>query len=227
MPASQRQPMIAFLAVLAPVLLIVGIWFGGHPEDLPRFARSTFEANHQTQVVNEALAHISSDYYRPISKSQLANASISGAVASLDDRFSHYLTAKEFGEFDSPPSFTGIGVEVDAEHQGLLIARVFDSSPALRAGLHAGEVIVAVNGRRLEGLSADAATGLIKGPPGTDVELRIERPATAPHTRHRVSSHSTRSAGLATTRVVSITRATISEPVVASETRTVHGLSAV
>jgi carboxyl-terminal processing protease len=216
--------MIAFLAVLAPVLLIVGIWFGGHPEDLPRFARSTFEANHQTQVVNEALAHISSDYYRPISKSQLANASISGAVASLDDRFSHYLTAKEFGEFNSPPSFTGIGVEVDAEHQGLLIARVFDSSPALRAGLHAGEVIVAVNGRRLEGLSADAATGLIKGPPGTDVELWIERPATAPHTGHRASGHSTRSAGLAATRVVRITRATISEPVVASETRTVHGL---
>ncbi len=82
-------------------------------EDLPGFARSTFEANHETLVVDEALARISSDYYRPIAKSQLANASISGAVASLGDRFSHYLTPQGIREFDSPPSFTGIGVVVD------------------------------------------------------------------------------------------------------------------
>ena len=59
------------------------------------------------------------------------------------------------------------------EHRGLAIARVFDTSPAKRAGLQAGEVIVAVNGRKLAGLSADAATSLIKGPPGTEVALGI------------------------------------------------------
>jgi carboxyl-terminal processing protease len=150
---------------MLPVLLVGGVWLGGHPEELPGFARSTFEANHQTQVVDEAIARISSDYYRPISKSQLANTSISGAVASLGDRFSHYLSPKEYREFDSPPTFTGIGVVIAPEHRGLLIARVFDSSPAQRAGLQTGEVIVAVNGRTLVGLSADAATALIKGPP--------------------------------------------------------------
>ena len=190
--AADRGP-----GVLLPILLVVGIWLGGHPEDLPGFARrSAFEANHQTQVVDEALARISSDYYRPIAKSQLANASIAGAVASLDDRFSHYLTPKEFHEFDSPPSFTGIGVVVAPEHRGLLIARVFDSSPAKRAGLQAGEVIVAVNGRKLAGLSADAATALIKGPPGTDVVLGIERPArlTPPGPPQGHGAHSTRRA---------------------------------
>jgi carboxyl-terminal processing protease len=208
------------LAVLLPILLIVGVWLGGHPEDLPAFARSSaFEKNHETQVVDEALAHISSDYYRPIGKSQLANASISGAVASLNDRFSHYLTPKEFHEFDSPPSFTGIGVIVAPEHRGLLIARVFDSSPAKRAGLQAGEVIVAVNGHKLAGLSADAATALIKGPPGTDVVLGIQRP-TVVHVAHPAGGHAIHS----TTHTVRVTRATISEPVVASETRTVHGV---
>jgi carboxyl-terminal processing protease len=212
------------MAVMLPVLLVGGIWLGGHPQDLPGFARSTFEANHQTLVVDEALARISSDYYRPIAKSQLANASISGAVASLDDRFSHYLTPKEFGEFDSPPSFTGIGVVVVPEHRGLLIARVFDSSPALRAGLKAGEVIVAVNGRRLVGLSADAATALIKGPPGTDVVLGLERPGVAAHIAHPVREHAARPLAHATMHNVRVTRAVISEPVVASETHTVHGV---
>jgi carboxyl-terminal processing protease len=229
--SSRRAPLIVILGVLLPVLLVLGVWLGGHPEDLPGFARgSAFEQNHQTQVVDEALARISSDYYRPIAKSQLANSSIAGAVASLDDRFSHYLTPKEFHEFNAPPSFTGIGVVVSPEHRGLAIARVFDTSPAKRAGLQAGEVIVAVNGRKLAGLSADAATSLIKGPPGTEVALGILRPANVAGSAHASSSSSSSSGSHpastahATTRTVRITRAVISEPVVASETRTVHGV---
>jgi carboxyl-terminal processing protease len=222
--SSRRQPLIVVLAVMLPILLVVGVWLGGHPEDLPKFARgSTFEANHQTQVVDEALARIASDYYRPIPKSQLANTSIAGAVASLNDRFSHYLTPKEFHEFDSPPSFTGIGVVVAPEHRGLLIARVFDSSPAMRAGLKAGEVIVAVNGRSLVGLSADAATSLIKGPPGTEVVLGIERPGKASRLADPAQGHLARPTR-GTTHTVRVTRAVISEPVVASEIHTVHGV---
>jgi carboxyl-terminal processing protease len=223
--SSRRQPLIVILAVLLPILLVAGIWLGGHPEDLPKFARGgAFEANQQTQVVDEALARIASDYYRPIPKSQLANTSIAGAVASLNDRFSHYLTPKEFHEFDSPPSFTGIGVVVAPEHKGLLIARVFDSSPAMRAGLKAGEVIVAVNGRSLVGLSADAATSLIKGPPGTEVVLGIERGGRARiPVSNSARAHAAKPAHV-TTHIVHVTRAVISEPVVASEIHTVHGV---
>jgi carboxyl-terminal processing protease len=230
--SSRRQPLIVILGVLLAVFLVLGVWLGGHPEDLPGFARgSAFEQNHQTQVVDEALARISSDYYRPIAKSQLANSSIAGAVASLDDRFSHDLSPKEFHEFNSPPSFTGVGVVVSPEHRGLAIARVFDTSPAQHAGLRAGEVIVAVNGRKLAGLSADAATSLIKGPPGTEVALGVLRPATVAGSAHSASSSSSSSSrshpastAHASTRTVRITRAVISEPVVASETRTVHGV---
>ena len=196
------------LAVALPALLILGIWLGGHPEDLPAFARSAFVSDHATRVVDEAINRIASDYYRPVAKGGLADASIAGAVASLDDRFSHYLTPKEYREFNQPPSFTGIGVAVDPSHGGLLIARVFDSSPAARAMLKAGEEIVMVNGRTLAGLSADAAAALIKGPPGTDVELRV---------RERRTGHTI-------AHVVKITRATISEPVVASATHTLHGV---
>jgi carboxyl-terminal processing protease len=194
--------------VLLPVLLVGGIWLGGHPQDLPGFARNAFVSEHSGRIVDEAIERISSDYYRPVTRGSLSDASISGVVASLGDRFSHYLSPKEFREFNSPPSFTGIGVAVGPERRGLLIARVFDSSPAARAGLKAGEVIVAVNGRMLAGLSADAATTLIKGLPGTDVQLGVQQGR----------------AGHTATRTVKITRATISEPVVASTIRTVHGV---
>ena len=210
MSSSFKEPWKGALVVLVPILLAVGLWFGGHPEDLPGFLRNAFVANRQTQVVDEAIQRISSDYYRKIPTSKLSNASISGVVASLGDRFSHYLTPSEYHEFDEPPHFTGIGVSVGPAHRGLLIAHVFDSSPAAHVGLKPGELIIAVNGRKLEGLSADAATALIKGLPGTDVSLEIETPR---------SAH-----GRAARHTLKITRAVISEPVVASMTKTLRGI---
>jgi carboxyl-terminal processing protease len=203
-----RQPLIAVLGLALPLLLVAGIWLGGHPEDLPGFARGVFVADHDTRVVNEALGRMAREYYRPLSEAQLANASIAGAVASLGDRFSHYLTAAEYHDFGEPASFTGIGVEVGPEPRGLRITHVFNSSPAAHAGLRAEDLIVAVNGRSLAGLSEEAATALVKGPADTSVALRVRE------TR----------AGRTAVRTLTITRATISEPVVASLTRTVRGV---
>ena len=207
-PAPTRRPPLAIvLAVLLPVLLAAGLWLGGHPEHLPGFLRSAFVHDRQSLVVDEAIERIGRDYYRPVPTSSLNDSSIAGAVAGLKDRFSHYLTPSEFREFNAPPHFAGIGVIVDPMHRGLLIGRVFDSSPASRAGLKPGELIVGVDGRSLTGLDPEKATALIKGPPGTDVQLQIES-GKAPHR---------------STRTVRITRATVSEPVVASAMRTVKG----
>jgi carboxyl-terminal processing protease len=230
---SSRQPLTVVLALLALVLLFGGMWLGGHPEDLPGFLRNAFVSSPQTQVVDEAIERVVHDYYRPIAASKLDNASISGLVASLGDRFSHYLSPVEFREFSSPPHFTGIGVavatQVKADH-GLLIERVFNSSPAARAGLKAGEVIVAVNGRKLQSLSAEAATALIRGLPGTDVQLGIQAPETAAspvtHSHHDAPTRhgAPTPAGSPTPHLVKITRAVVSEPVVESATKTVHGV---
>ena len=112
MPSRRRHPLLAVLAAALPILLVLGVYLGGHPEDLPQFARNAFVADHETRVVNEAINRIASDYYRPVAKGRLTNASIAGAVASLGDRFSHYLSPHEYREFNQPPSFTGIGVSV-------------------------------------------------------------------------------------------------------------------
>jgi len=208
-------------AAMLPILLVLGVWWGGHPEDLPGWARSGLVAHQQTRVVDEAIERISSDYYRPVGQSALASSSVAGAVASLHDRFSHYLTPRELHEFDSPPSFTGIGVEVSPQpaqpgRRGLQIVRVFKSSPAEHAGLKAGEVIVGVNGRALASRSSEQDIALIKGPPGTEVGLTLETPAKAR------GSHGLLMRG--PVRKVRLTRAVISEPVVASTVQTVHGV---
>jgi carboxyl-terminal processing protease len=214
MSPPPRQPLSVVLLALLPILLVAGIWLGGHPEDLPSFLRSGLVGSSQTKVVDEAIQRIAADYYRPIPTSKLDSASISGVVASLGDRFSHYLSPSEYREFTAPPHFTGIGVAVAtqlAANHGLLIERVFNGSPASRAGLKDGDVIVSVDGRKLAPLSAEAATTLIRGLPGTDVQLGIQAP-TAGHT------HS------APTKDVKVTRAVVSEPVVEFATKTIHGV---
>lgn len=204
---SSRKPaeLLPLLGLLALLLLVGGLWLGGHPEHLPGFAQRLFVADNDTRSVNEAIDRVAHDYYRRVSRSALASSSIAGMLASLHDPYSSYLSAKALQTFNRPASFAGIGVSVDSRSAGLEVVRVFDSSPAQRSGLEQGDLIVAVNGRSLRGLSSAKATGLIKGRPGTDVHLTLR------DSRGRE-------------RNVTVTRATISEPVVASELRTVHGV---
>jgi len=205
-PPSRRQssPISLLIALVSVVVvLLVGIWLGGHPADLPGFMRSTFVADHETQLVDEAIDRVARDYYRPVRKSALVSSSIEGMVASLHDPYSAYLSPSAFHGFDRPASFTGIGVEVTPDRRGLGVLRVFDSSPAQRAGVREGEVIVAVNGRRLAGLPLASSRALILGAPGTDVRLTLVHGASR--------------------RTVTVTRATISVPVVASALHTVRG----
>lgn len=202
--ASRKQAQLLLpLVLLALLLLVGGLWLGGHPEHLPGFAQKLFVADNDTRSVNEAIDRVAHDYYRPVPRSQLASSSIAGMLASLHDPYSLYLSPKELQAFDRPASFAGIGVSVDQRRAGLEVVRVFDSSPAQRAGLRQGDLIVAVNGRSLRGLSSTTATGLIKGRPGTDVHLTLRGPHGGEHS-------------------VTVTRATISEPVVASELRVLH-----
>jgi carboxyl-terminal processing protease len=198
-------PWPARIAALALVVLVLfaGVWLGGHPSELPGFMRGTFEANHQTEVMSEAIDSIAQDYYRNVSKKQLAGASIAGAVASLQDPFSHYLAPSEYHEFANPGTFSGVGLEATGRPQGLEIERVFNPSPAQRAGLRAGELIVAVNGRSLAHLPEESGRNLIRGKAGTNVTLTLQNGSKR--------------------RQVTVTRALVDQPVVLSETRTVNG----
>ncbi len=85
------RPLTLALSVLAPVLLVVGIWLGSQPEHLPGFVRGIF-VDEQTQVVADAFDLIEDDYVRKVPKGKLSDAAIKGMVASLDDQFSNYFT---------------------------------------------------------------------------------------------------------------------------------------
>jgi carboxyl-terminal processing protease len=160
------------------VLLILtgGIWLGGHPEALPAPVRDALVETGPA-VRAELIDTIQNHYYKPVSKRQLEEASLKGMVASLNDPYSRYFSPREAKAFNEDLSghFEGVGMSVHPVGQGLLITDTFNGSPAEKAGLRAGDVIVAVNGVSIAGQAINNSTDKIKGPPGTFVTLTVKR----------------------------------------------------
>ena len=159
------------------VVLGFGIWWGGHPGDLPGFLRSAFVANPSDGVISEALNDIQHDYFHPVRRTALINGSIAGAVASLADPYAQYETPSQFNSFNNPrpDRFAGVGIDVDPTPAGLLVEGVLPHTPAAAAGIRAGDVITAVDGHSLQRATGDTATNLIRGRPGTVVTLAVRR----------------------------------------------------
>ncbi len=168
MSAERRRGLITgFVAGVAVALAIAGAaiaiegGFGG------------------SDPTSEAIDVIQEDYFKSVNGSLLDNASIDGMVRGLreryDDRFSHYFDPEEFQQFEQASSgrFSGVGLTVTEVKRGLRVASVIPHTPAQRAGIEPGDLIVAVDGRSIAGLSAEVSTARIKGPPGTKVELRV------------------------------------------------------
>ena len=173
---TRPRTLTVVLALLAPVLLVAGIWLGSHPGNLPGFVRGIF-VDKDRQVVADAYDLITDDYVRRVSKGQLTDAAIKGMVESLGDQFSSYFTPEEYKRYRevTESRFSGIGVTVIGVDEGLRVTRVYDGSPARRAGLRDGDLIVAADGRSLKGVPEDTAVARVKGPAGSRVRLSIRR----------------------------------------------------
>jgi len=164
------------IAVLVPVLLVAGIWLGGHPSALPGFVRDQLVDDGDAQVYEEAVELIKRDYYRSVDRRQLLDKSLGAAIESLDDQFSNYFSPKDYADFQevTQGQFSGVGMTVEETKEGLRVMTVYDGSPADKGGLEPGDVVVAVNGRSIAGDSSEASTARIKGPAGTTVELTVK-----------------------------------------------------
>jgi carboxyl-terminal processing protease len=166
------------LVALGVLVLLVGVWFGGHPSWLPGPIRSAFVSqNSDDKLVNQVLGLIQNDYYRKVPRSQLIDKGLQAAVASLGDPYSHYYDPTDYRSFQNQdnPHLSGIGIDIKVESQGLLVQDVFQDSPAAKAGLARGDVIVEVGSTSLANRSVDFSASLIKGRPGTKVTLTVER----------------------------------------------------
>ena len=202
---------IAALAAALVGALCLGMWLGGHPGKLPDFLRDPFVED-AAGLSAEAAELIEGNYFREVPQDELAGASLRGMVRGLRrryrDRFSSYLSPRMRERFDEEISgrFSGIGLGVTAVDRGLRADRVFPRSPAAKAGIEPGDVVVSVDGRSIAGESSEVASEKIKGPEGSGVRIGVVRPP------------------VKKVRELSLTREQIALPVATGEMETVDGV---
>jgi carboxyl-terminal processing protease len=173
---------VAALAAGLIVAVCAGLYLGGHPADLPQPLRDAFVED-ATALNAEAVSVIEENYFRRVGSRELGNASLDGMVRSIrrrfKDRFSHYFSPENLARFNESISgrFSGVGLSVSEVSKGLRVGRVFPNTPASRAGIAVGDLIVSVNGHSIAGADADIATAKIKGPQGTEVTIGVLRPS--------------------------------------------------
>ncbi|MFC0211079.1 S41 family peptidase [Paenibacillus chartarius] len=120
---------------------------------------------------------VENKYLDKVDHDKIVNGAINGMLEALDDPFTVYMDQKEAAQFDESitSKFQGIGAEVSVEEGKVVVVSPIKGSPAEKAGVHAHDVILSVNGEKLDGLTLNQAVSKIRGPKGTQAKLSILR----------------------------------------------------
>ena len=118
---------------------------------------------------------VSTNYVEPIDEDKLRNGSVNGMMGELDP-YSVYIPAAKAEEFDSmlEGSFKGVGIELSQLENGdIQVVSPIPDSPAHKAGVQAGDIILSVNGIDIKGKKIADVQAIIKGPLGSAVKLNV------------------------------------------------------
>ncbi|WP_207636357.1 S41 family peptidase [Desulfosporosinus youngiae] len=121
------------------------------------------------------------DYLENVSTSQLVEGATKGIVEILGDPYSTYMNAQENKELFEilEGKFGGIGIVLSLKDpKKLVVLRPIKNSPASKAGIQSGDVVSKINDADTAGMDQDKAVGLMRGEPGTKVNLAVYREST-------------------------------------------------
>jgi len=130
----------------------------------------------ELRMFAEVFGRIKSAYVEPVSDEQLLEDAIRGMVAGLDPH-SSYLAPDDFGSLQEHTSgrFGGLGIEVGMKDGFIHVISPIDDTPASRAGLQAGDLIIKIDGTPVQGMGLNEAVDLLRGEIGSSVRLSIMR----------------------------------------------------
>jgi carboxyl-terminal processing protease len=133
-----------------------------------------------SSVLDQAEQRISTRAVDPVSTAALERAAVEGMLRALDDRWSAYYAAGDFARFQQvlAGSYTGVGVWVRRASDGSLrVISVQPHSPASKAGLNAGDMLVSVAGRAVGNRSVADVVSDLRGDAGSTVTVQYRREA--------------------------------------------------
>lgn len=175
-PARRTQVAIIVSAVLVVVAAaLVGVQF------FERRGQAAAPAG--LEPVAEVIKNLQDRYVEKdrLKPEALTEAAIRGIIDYVNDPYTSYMTAEQYRQAtqrlsgDGASGLEGIGAEVTLRDGRHVIVAPLPDSPAMRAGVRPGDVILAVDGNSIEGLSLREAVSLIRGKAGTPVTIQLLR----------------------------------------------------
>ena len=179
----QRLTLILLVSIVAAASYLVGFASQVVPAYLGKVEESgifhpTAEEPPEFALYWEAWNLVEEKFYGELPDAQTQTyGSIRGMLDALGDPNTFFIEPpdREIEEAQFQGRYGGIGAEYTMRNGYLVVVTPFHDSPAFRAGIHSGDIIVAVDGTDIFGLSQNQAILLIRGPVGTEVELTIRR----------------------------------------------------
>jgi carboxyl-terminal processing protease len=169
------------LAAVAGIALGYGLarapqWLAAPRAVSPAVAVATAKPVVGHQLLDEVVGRIRREYVQPVPDLAFDQAAVKGIVANLDPH-SAFLDAAEYDEIRAATtgSYTGVGIEVSVQDGRVVVVTPIEGSPAAKAGVHAGDIVLAVNDQPVTADRLDETIGRMRGVTGTQVELAIDR----------------------------------------------------
>lgn len=130
----------------------------------------------ELRAFTDVFARIKSDYVEPVDDKKLITGAINGMLSSLDPH-SAYLDPEEFKDLQvgTQGEFGGLGIEVGMEDGFVKVVSPIEDTPAYRAGLKSGDLIIKLDETPVKGMTLNEAVKRMRGKPGTDISLTVLR----------------------------------------------------
>ncbi len=124
----------------------------------------------------DVFERVRAEYVEPVNDRELIENAINGMLTGLDPH-SSYMNAKSFRDMQvqTRGEFGGLGIEVTQENGYIKVISPIDDTPAMRAGVKAGDLITALDGKTVQGISLNDAVEKMRGAPNTRIVITIRR----------------------------------------------------
>ncbi|MEN8108801.1 MAG: S41 family peptidase [Pseudomonadota bacterium] len=130
----------------------------------------------ELRTFSDVFGRIKNDYVESVEDKELLENAIRGMLTGLDPH-STYLDIDQFKELQvgTTGQFGGLGIEVGMENGFVKVIAPIDDTPAQRAGIAAGDLVIRLDDTPVKGMTLNDAVKIMRGEPGTDIELTIVR----------------------------------------------------
>lgn len=178
MKSSARFSLVLVIGMAMGVTLSVGtsVFAERQSDDSASVSSAKALPLDELRGLSEVFGRIKEDYVEDVDDKKLLEGAIRGMLASLDPH-SAYLDKDEFKELQvgTTGKFGGLGIEVTMEDGFVKVVTPIDDTPAMRAGVKAGDLIIRLDDTPVKGMSLGDAVNMMRGEPDTAITLTIVR----------------------------------------------------